>query len=117
MNLEIAATNEILAIAYEVKPFWVCLVPEKRAEFRTEGVLEVVGQSTWLTEYIGKLQAASIKVSLFIDPEEKQIAAAIECGADAIELYTGAYAEASLVADMNMQNAELKRVKQIVATV
>ena len=69
-----------------------------------------------MTDYIGKLQAASLKVSLFIDPEEKQIAAAIECGADAIELHTGAYAEASLVADMDMQNAELKRIKQTVAT-
>ena len=116
MNLEIAATNEILAIAYEVKPFWVCLIPEKRAELTTEGSLDVVGQITQLTDYIGKLQAASLKVSLFIDPEEKQIAAAIECGADAIELHTGAYAEASLVADMDMQNAELKRIKQTVAT-
>ena len=111
MNLEIAATNEMLAIACDVKPFWVCLIPEKRAELTTEGSLDVAGQITQLTDYIGKLQAASLKVSLFIDPEEKQIAAAIECGADAIELYTGAYAEASLVADMNMQNAELKRIK------
>ena len=116
MNLEVAATNEILAIACEVKPFWVCLIPEKRAELTAEGSLNVVGQSTWLTEYIGKLQAASLKISLFIDPEQKQIAAAIEYGADAIELHTGAYAEASLVADMNMQNAELKRIKQAVAT-
>ena len=68
-----------------------------------------------MTEYIGKLRSASLKVSLFIDPEQKQIAAAIECGADAIELHTGAYAEASLVADMDMQKAELKRIKQALA--
>ena len=116
MNLEMAATNEMLAIACDVKPFWVCLVPEKRAELTTEGGLDVAGQITWLTEYIGKLQAAGIKVSLFIDPEEKQIAAAIECGADAVELHTGAYAEASLAADIDMYNAELKRIKQAVAT-
>jgi len=94
----------------------VCLVPEKRAELTTEGGLDVAKQITWLTEYIGKLQAAGINVSLFIDPEEKQSAAAIECGADAVELYTGAYAEASLVANIDMQNAELKRIKQAVAT-
>ena len=54
MNLEIAATSEILAIACDVKPFWVCLVPEKRAKLTTEGSLDVAGQSTWLTEYIKK---------------------------------------------------------------
>lgn len=94
----------------------MCLVPEKRAELTTESGLDVAKQITWLTEYIGKLQTAGINVSLFIYPEEKQIAAAIECGADAVELYTGAYAEASLVANIDMQNAELKRIKQAVAT-
>lgn len=54
MNLEIAATNEMLAIACDVKPFWVCLISEKRAELTTEGSLDVAGQSTWLTEYIKK---------------------------------------------------------------
>ena len=70
-----------------VRQFWVCLVSEKRAELTTEGSLDVGGQITWLTDYIRKLQAVGIKVSLFIDPEEKQIAAAIECGADAVELH------------------------------
>ncbi len=99
MNLEMAATDEMLAIACEVKPFWVCLVPEKRAELTTEGGLDVAGQVTSLKEYVHKLQASNIKVSLFIDPDDKQIAAAIECGADAIELHTGAYAEAGLAND------------------
>lgn len=116
MNLEMAATSEMLAIACEVKPFWVCLVPEKRAELTTEGGLDVARQVVGLTEYIKKLQAVGIKVSLFIDPEEKQISAAIECGADAVELHTGAYAEAGLAGTMGVQNAELKRIEKAVAT-
>lgn len=116
MNLEMAATDEMLAIACEVKPFWVCLVPEKRAELTTEGGLDVAGQVTSLKEYVHKLQASNIKVSLFIDPDDKQIAAAIECGADAVELHTGAYAEAGLANDTAAQLAELKRIEQAVAT-
>ncbi|WP_350561457.1 pyridoxine 5'-phosphate synthase [Psychrobacter sp. CAL346-MNA-CIBAN-0220] len=116
LNLEMAATTEMLGIACKVKPFWVCLVPEKRAELTTEGGLDVVGQVAWLTDYITQLQAADIKVSLFIDPEDQQIAAAVTCGADAIELHTGAYAEASLAGSSAAQNAELQRIKQAVTT-
>ena len=116
MNLEMAATTEMLKIAREIKPFWVCLVPEKRAELTTEGGLDVAGQIPWLTEYIVKLQAVGIKVSLFIDPEDKQIAAAVTCGADAIELHTGAYAEAGLVGNVDKMNDELTRIKQAVMT-
>ena len=116
MNLEIAATTEMLEIARKVKPFWVCLVPEKRAELTTEGGLDVAGQMPWLTDYIAKLQAVGIKVSLFIDPEDKQIAAAVTCGADAIELHTGAYAEAGLAGNFDKMNAELTRIKQAVRT-
>lgn len=114
LNLEMAATTEMLAIACEVKPFWVCLVPEKRAELTTEGGLDVAGQITWLTDYIAHLQAADIKVSLFIDPEETQITAAVACKADAIELHTGAYAEMGLAGNTNAQNTELQRIKQAV---
>ena len=116
LNLEMAATNEMLAIACEVKPFWVCLVPEKRAELTTEGGLEVVGQVSWLTDYISKLQAAGIKVSLFIDPNEDQIHAAVACHADAIELHTGAYAEMGLAGDIENQQAELQRIRNAVKT-
>ena len=116
MNLEMAATTEMLEIACQVKPFWVCLVPEKRAELTTEGGLDVAGQLTWLTDYISQLQAADIKVSLFIDPEDKQITAAVNCGADAIELHTGAYAEAGLADDTDRMKAELNRIKNAVAT-
>ena len=116
MNLEMAATTEMLEIACQVKPFWVCLVPEKRAELTTEGGLDVAGQLTWLTDYISQLQAADIKVSLFIDPEDKQITAAVNCGADAVELHTGAYAEAGLADDIDRMKAELNRIKNAVAT-
>ncbi len=116
MNLEIAATTEMLAIACKIQPFWVCLVPEKRAELTTEGGLDVAAQVDFLTDYIGQLHEAGIKVSLFIDPEDTQIAAAVQCGADAIELHTGAYAEAGLAGKVDDKNAELQRIKQAVAT-
>ena len=115
LNLEMAATTEMLAIACEVQPFWVCLVPEKRAELTTEGGLDVAGQAAWLTDYISKLHDAGIKVSLFIDPNETQIKAAVACQADAIELHTGAYAEMGLANDTAGQQAELQRIKQAVS--
>jgi pyridoxine 5-phosphate synthase len=114
MNLEIAATAEMVNIACQVKPAWVCLVPEKREELTTEGGLEVAGQQELMTEIIAQLQAAGSQVSLFIDPEPKQIAAAIACGADAIELHTGAYAEAGLADDLPQQQTELERIKTAV---
>ncbi|ALF60038.1 pyridoxine 5'-phosphate synthase [Psychrobacter urativorans] len=115
LNLEMAATTEMLAIACEVQPFWVCLVPEKRAELTTEGGLDVAGQVAWLTDYISKLHDAGIKVSLFIDPNETQIKAAVACQADAIELHTGAYAEMGLANDTAGQQTELQRIKQAVS--
>jgi pyridoxine 5-phosphate synthase len=114
MNLEIAATAEMVTIACQVKPAWVCLVPEKREELTTEGGLEVAGQQRLLTDIIAQLQEAGSQVSLFIDPEPKQIAAAIACGADAIELHTGAYAEAGLANDLSQQQHELARIKAAV---
>jgi len=114
LNLEMAATSEMLSIACEVKPFWVCLVPEKRAELTTEGGLDVAGQVTHLKEYINELHKAGIKVSLFIDPDEIQIAAAVACHADAIELHTGTYAEVGLAGDFDAQNVELQRIKHAV---
>ena len=116
MNLEMAATTEMLEIACQVKPYWVCLVPEKRAELTTEGGLDVAGQLDLLKDYVNKLQTAGIKVSLFIDPEDKQIEAAVKCGADAIELHTGSYAEAGLAGDTNRADVELERIKNAVIT-
>ena len=93
MNLEMAATQEMLKIASTVKPFECCLVPEKRAELTTEGGLDVITQLAMLTDYVEQLQAQKIKASLFIDPEPAQIEASKAVGADIVELHTGRYAD------------------------
>ncbi len=94
MNLEMAATAEMLAIAARLLPQDVCLVPEKRSELTTEGGLDVAGQQAVIREACAKLAAAGIRVSLFIDPDAAQVDAAARAGAAAVELHTGAYAEA-----------------------
>lgn len=100
LNLEMADVPEIVAIAEEIRPAEVCLVPEKRAEVTTEGGLNVAGKS--LPRTIARLQKAGIVVSLFVDPDPKQIRAAADVGAQFIELHTGAYA--------NGKRGELKRL-------
>ncbi len=95
MNLELAVTEEMLAIAERVRPQDCCLVPERREELTTEGGLDVAGQQTRVAEACARLAAAGIRVSLFIDPEREQIEAAAQAGAPVIELHTGNYAEAS----------------------
>ena len=94
LNLEMAATPEMLTIAREIKPDMVTLVPEKRQELTTEGGLEVAGNRAVLAEYLLALKAAGLRVSLFVDPVEPQIQAAKEVGAEWVELHTGTYAEA-----------------------
>ncbi len=94
MNLEIAATPEMLAIALEVQPRDVCLVPEKRTEVTTEGGLDVAAQPAAIADACRRLAAGGIRVSLFIDPDAAQVDAAARAGAPVIELHTGAYAEA-----------------------
>lgn len=94
MNLEMAATEAMLELALEVMPRDCCLVPEKREELTTEGGLDVVSNEDSLRHYVSRLTTAGIRVSLFIDPDERQIDAAARVGADAIELHTGEYAEA-----------------------
>lgn len=111
MNLEMAATGEMLDIAREVQPEWVCLVPEKRQELTTEGGLDVLGQEPWIEEVVTSLQEVGTKVSLFIDADTTQIDAAIRVSADAIEIHTGAYAEATIAKDDALIHAELERIK------
>ena len=94
LNLEMAATAEMVQIALEVKPDYVTLVPEKREEVTTEGGLDIAGQLDRLKSVVDKLQSAGIPVSLFIDPEPAQIDAAAQIDAKFIELHTGRYAEA-----------------------
>jgi len=95
MNLEMAVTNEMLAIACDVKPEDCCLVPEKREELTTEGGLDVIRYEASITEACAQLSASGIKVSLFIDADLNQIDAAKRTGAPAIEIHTGHYADAS----------------------
>jgi pyridoxine 5-phosphate synthase len=95
MNLEMAVTDEMLAIAAEVRPADCCLVPEKRTELTTEGGLNVAGQAARVAAAAGSLAAAGIRVALFIDPDPAQIEAAAASRAPVVELHTGAYAEAS----------------------
>jgi len=94
MNLELAVTDEMLAIAAAVRPADCCLVPERRQEITTEGGLDVAGQAARVSEATARLTAAGVRVALFIDPEPRQIQAAHVAGAPVIELHTGAYAEA-----------------------
>jgi pyridoxine 5-phosphate synthase len=94
LNLEMAATQEMLDIAREVKPDLVTLVPEKRQELTTEGGLEVAGNRAFLQDYVRDLKNAGLRVSLFVDPVTEQIDAAREVGAEWVELHTGTYAEA-----------------------
>jgi pyridoxine 5-phosphate synthase len=93
LNLEMAATPEMLVIATEVRPPDCCLVPERREEVTTEGGLDVVSQEAALSLMCQRLRDAGIRVSLFIDPDRAQIDAAVRAGAPAVELHTGAYAE------------------------
>lgn len=96
LNFEMAVTDEMIDIALDVKPAFVCLVPEKREELTTEGGLDVLGQATRVGHAVERLSDAGIKVSLFIDPDLDQIAAAKDVAAPFIELHTGPYAEGDM---------------------
>jgi pyridoxine 5-phosphate synthase len=94
MNLEMAVTDEMVRIAGEVRPADCCFVPERRQEVTTEGGLDVAGQESRMKEATATLLGQGIRVALFIDPQPRQVEAAARIGAPAIELHTGAYAEA-----------------------
>ncbi|MEG1468547.1 MAG: pyridoxine 5'-phosphate synthase [Hafnia sp.] len=109
MNLEMAVTDEMIDIACELKPHFCCLVPEKRQEVTTEGGLDVAGQLDKMTVAVARLTQAGILVSLFIDPDQRQIEAAVSVGAPYIEIHTGAYADAEC--ELKRQ-AEFERIAQ-----
>jgi len=94
LNMEMAATDEMQRIALEVKPEITTLVPEKREELTTEGGLEVASRIAFFTEYVGRIKQGNISVSLFVDPDDQQIAASKKSGADWVEIHTGTYANA-----------------------
>jgi pyridoxine 5-phosphate synthase len=109
LNLEMAATDEMIGIALEVKPDQVSLVPEKREELTTEGGLDVASKAGELAEAVGRLGKGGIPVAMFIEPDYDQIAASKEVGAVAVELHTGAYANCRTEAE---QAKELERLVQ-----
>ena len=108
LNLEMAATEEMLAIALRIKPDMVTLVPERRAEVTTEGGLDVAGKLDSLSALVQTLQGANIPVSLFVDPEPKQLEACKNTGASWVELHTGRYADAG----WSTQPQELARLQE-----
>jgi len=112
MNLEMAVTPAMLGLASKVKPEHCCLVPEKREELTTEGGLDVLSQESKIRDACIQLTEAGAEVSLFIDPERSQIDAAVRCGAQAIEIHTGHYAECK---NTNELLKELNRVRAGVA--
>ncbi|MGL4516475.1 pyridoxine 5'-phosphate synthase [Shewanella sp.] len=110
MNFECALTEEMLNIACDIKPTYVCLVPEKRQEVTTEGGLDVAGQLDKITAAVARLSQAGIQVSLFIDADQMQIDAAVASGAPLIEIHTGCYADASTE---EQQLRELERIRDM----
>lgn len=107
LNLEMAVTDEMLNIAETLRPDYCCLVPERREELTTEGGLDVVGQIDRVTAACERLQRAGIRVSLFIDPDSRQVEAAQRSGAPMIEIHTGHYADATNTSD---QQRALERI-------
>ena len=107
LNMEMAATDEMVAIALRLRPHACCLVPERRAEVTTEGGLDAARQFDRLAPMVAGLRAAGIRVSLFIDPDQMQLQAAADLRADIVELHTGAYAEG--------RDGELDRLRQAAA--
>jgi pyridoxine 5-phosphate synthase len=112
LNLEMAVTDEMVGIAARLRPSDCCLVPERREELTTEGGLDVAGQESRITQAVTQLAAAGVQVSLFIDPDPRQLDAALRCGAPLVELHTGRYAETT---DAIAQAAELDRIRAAVA--
>ncbi len=115
VNLEMAATEEMVTIACRVKPEDVCLVPEKREELTTEGGLDVVSQQQWLSEVCTRLAKNNSRVSLFIDADKSQIDAAKAVGAPVVEIHTGTYAEYTELNDAKKVEQELYRIKEAVS--
>lgn len=113
LNFEMAASEEMVAIALAVGPHAACLVPERRAELTTEGGLDAAGQRDALAGAVGRLLDAGIRVSLFVDPEPRQLEAAVALGAPVVELHTGAYCAAP--AGSAARRAEFERLRAAAA--
>ena len=115
LNLEMAATREMLAIALRHKPHAACIVPEKREERTTEGGLDAAGMHNTLAPIAEELRATGIRVSLFIEADERQLDAALRLGAPVVEFHTGEYAHAFLDGDRERVERELRRITDMAA--
>lgn len=115
LNFEMAATDEMQAIALRHKPHAVCIVPEKREERTTEGGLEVAREENRLAHFIAPLREAGCRVSIFIAADKRQIEAAARIGAPVIELHTGAYCDAHAEGQFDLRDAELERLREMSA--
>jgi pyridoxine 5-phosphate synthase len=115
LNLEMAATDEMLAIALRHRPHAACIVPEKREERTTEGGIDAAGQYEGLAPLVAALTGAGVRVSLFIEPSATQIEAAIRLGAPVVELHTGLYAELGGIQDAELRADELRRLSDAAA--
>ncbi len=113
LNFEMAATDEMQAIALRHKPHAVCIVPEKREEKTTEGGLEVAREENKLAHFIAPLREAGCRVSIFIAADQRQIEAAHRIGAQVIELHTGGYCEAFAEGDLAARDAELQKMRDM----
>lgn len=112
LNLELAAAPEIVALALEVRPDQVTFVPERRAELTTEGGLDVIGQRDRVAEAVARCRDAGLEVSLFIDPDPRQVEASAALGARAVELHTGRYADAAHESEQARELAALTHAGQ-----
>lgn len=114
LNLEMAASGEIMDIALKVKPDSVCFVPEKRRELTTEGGLDAAGNEVYLAKCVCRLKEKGILVSIFIDPDKRQIAASSMIGADAVEIHTGRYADSKKAVSRKRELEKIKKASRIV---
>lgn len=111
LNLEMAATDEMLQIAIAHRPHAACIVPEKREERTTEGGLDAAGGHNQLAPFVAKLRDAGIHVSLFIEPDHRQLDSALALHAPVVELHTGRYCEAWIAGDMSLFESERQRIE------
>lgn len=113
LNLEMAMADDIREIALDIKPYSICLVPERRQEVTTEGGLDVTGQTEKVAEFIKPMLDAGIIVSLFIDPDENQVKASAKTGAQFIEMHTGCYSECFGYAEEEQEFQKLKKSAEL----
>jgi pyridoxine 5-phosphate synthase len=116
MNLELAVTDSMIALAEQIKPEYVCFVPEKREELTTEGGLDVIKNAAAISDAVSRLTRVGSEVSLFIDPDSAQIEAAAETGARVVELHTGCYADANTPTRVAEELARLEQAARDAST-